>query len=353
MLNARPTQRGRGKILEFDILRATAILLLILHHGGIYNFSVAGFPLANLSRYIQLYLLGSFIFLSGYLTVSSVEKRSLKEFLASRITRIYIPYLFALGLFLTLLELEVDQLDIAIHLFGAQMVLSPRLTTPILTLWFVGLILVYYALFGLLLKAFRKNSHLLVAIGLIFGAAVLLRMDHSLFARRFFYYYFIYAGGVLLARTNLLNKLTTTRFYLLDKVGFAALGVVLITPVILQTGEEVNLLLILAITVYVLAMVLLSLSAAKTLVQSERSLKAFTMISSASFFAYLFHRPIWQIGMAIYRPESIHHLSIYLILIGFLVVIPVSYGLQKAYDSAIHSLEMWREQSRRGAARSA
>lgn len=331
----------KTKILEFDILRSIAILLLLLHHGGVYNFLVFGFPLTHLYTYTQLYLLGSFIFLSGYLSISALQKRSLKAFFTTRIVRIYIPYVVALLLFLIMLEVKVSEMDLAIHLLGAQMVLSPKLTTPILTLWFVGLILVYYGIFGVLLKTFKNNIYLMAAILLVLGCAAFLRTDYDLISRRFFYYYLVYAAGVLLARSNLLDKLTTSRYYLLDKAGLAVVGVVLLAPLQSQVGEEVSIPLVLVITFYILAMVLLSLSMARKLVQTKINIAFFSFVSSSSFFAYLLHRPIWDIGLALYQPKSITQLSLYVILLGYLVVVPVSYWLQKYYNNATATIENW------------
>ena len=334
MSRATPVNHPQSKILEFDVLRSIAILLLLLHHGGIYNFSVFGFSLASLSQFTALYLLGSFIFLSGYLSVPSLGKHSLKTFFTSRLVRIYIPYLVALALFIVLLELDMDRIDLAVHLLGAQMVLSPKLTTPVLTLWFVGLILVYYVIFSIPLKTIRKNGYLAVVILLVFGVAAFLRADQGLIARRFFYYYFVYAAGVLFARTNILEKVTTSRYYLLDKIALAVLGIALLAPFRDQIGEAVSIPLVLLINFYILGMVLLSLSLARKLVQTRLNLSFFNVVSASSFFAYLLHRPIWDIGLEIHRPQSITTLSLYVILIGYLVVIPVSYLLQRSYNFA-------------------
>ncbi len=56
------------RIVEIDILRAFAIVLLLLHHAGIYQFEVYGITLKVLLRtQIGLSLIGIFVFLSGFL----------------------------------------------------------------------------------------------------------------------------------------------------------------------------------------------------------------------------------------------------------------------------------------------
>ena len=336
------SKNGGDKILEFDILRALAILLLILHHGGIYNFSLFGLPLVDTAGYNGLYLLGIFFFLAGYLTVRSLEKHSLKDYLTRRLLRVYVPYLGALFLFLFILNVDMSRADLLSHLLGAQMITSPRLTTPILTLWFVGLILVYYALFAILHKTIRDDRWLVLVIVLIFAAAGLARFQTGFIARRFFYYYLVFAAGFLLARPgavqrHLLDKLLTRRFFLVDKLALVGASILILAPIFEQNKAELSVTLILAITFFILAMILLSLSLARWLVLSGLQIPLVNRIAAASFFAYLLHRPIWQIAMQIYDPKAITALSIYLILIGYLVVLPLAYYAQKIYTQATRS----------------
>jgi hypothetical protein len=68
--------RTAKQIVEFDFLRTVAILLL-LHHGGIYNFSLFSVSLLTFKPYIEQLLLGSFVFMAGYLSVHSLEKEPL------------------------------------------------------------------------------------------------------------------------------------------------------------------------------------------------------------------------------------------------------------------------------------
>jgi peptidoglycan/LPS O-acetylase OafA/YrhL len=323
----RPT-----KIAEFEVLRALAILLLLVHHGGIYNFSVGGYSLQPLLHYVQLYLLGSFVFLAGYLLPGSYSRRGARRFWVSRLVRVVIPYWVALGLFFLLLDVDAKPVDVLIHLFGGQMILAPRLTTPILTLWFIGLTLAYYALFGLLLSRFRGKWTLALAILMVFVAAAFLRVEYALLARRFFYYFFVFAAGVLIGRNGLLDCVTSARFCLLDKLALAALGIAALHPFDAVVGEAVSLPLIAAINVYVLGMVLLTLSLLR-LVLARRPLPPLVAaVSQASFFAYLLHRPIWDLALSVWTPDTRQTLAAYLILVALAVVLPLAYLLQRGYD---------------------
>jgi hypothetical protein len=136
-------------------------------------------------------------------------------------------------IFLFILNVDMSRADLLSHLLGVQMITSPRLTTPILTLWFVGLILVYYALFAILHKTIRDDRWLVLVIVLIFATAGLARFQTGFIARRFFYYYLVFAAGFMLARPgavqrHLLDKLLTRRFFLVDKLALVVASILIL-----------------------------------------------------------------------------------------------------------------------------
>jgi peptidoglycan/LPS O-acetylase OafA/YrhL len=136
--------------------------------------------------------------------------------------------------------------------------------------------LVYYALFAILHKTIGDDRLLLVIL-LIFAAGGLARIQTGFIAWRFFYYYLVFAAGFLL-------------------------------------------------------------SLARLLVRAGLKIPLVNQIAAASFFAYLLHRPIWEIALRIYEPQPITSLSIYLIVIGYLVVLPVAYYAQKIYTHVTRSM---------------
>ena len=344
--------RQSGVIKEFDFLRALAVILLFLHHGGIYNFSLFGFSLKPLSEHVGLFLLGSFVFISGYLSVRSLQRRDLSGFLIAKVSRIYAPYLTALALFMLVMDVDLSSQDFVLHLLGAQIVLAPRLTRPVLTLWFVGMILVYYLIFALLVKIFRRPSHLLVAILLTFGLLSTLRMEAGVIERRFFFYFFVYGVGVLIARGNWLTQATTSRFFLLDKLLPALLGAWLLFPYGRLADAPLSISLLLAINLFLISSILLALSLARLVFREKQLPRPVEWISFASFFAYLFHRPIWTLLLELHKFPSKQSLSLFLILVGSSVVLTVSYFLQSMYNRAwSHVTARFSSASRSGALR--
>ena len=67
------------KIQEFDILRALAIIMLMVHHSEAYGLKVFGFSLEGLNPYFEAVLLGIFFFISGYFTGRSFSKRKQRK----------------------------------------------------------------------------------------------------------------------------------------------------------------------------------------------------------------------------------------------------------------------------------
>ncbi len=335
----QPQLRGRRAkyIPEFDLLRSLAIGLLFFHHGGLYHLSFFGIPLTALNHYVELFLLGSFTFLSGYLMVHSIEGKPLSGFLKTRLLRIYFPYLVTLILFLLMLDIKIDETGLLVHLMGAQIVLAPAFTSPILTLWYIGLILAYSVIFGVLVKLFKRLPVLIVAMLGVLLIAGLARQEFSLFARRFFYYYPVFAAGLLAAKTGWLERLTSARFFLLDKLVFLAIGIVAFSPYYKQDIPNLDPFQLLAIWVYTLSAVLMALSLLRPIARRSAArngplLHWSQKIAYASFFAYLLHRPVWDIMLALMRPADPAALTAYLVGSAVLLVLPLAYFSQQTYN---------------------
>ena len=330
--NVTDASRTTHQIVEFDFLRTVAILLLFLHHGGIYNFSVFSLSLEIFKPYIEQLLLGSFVFMAGYLSVNSLEKSTLVGFFRRRLFRVYLPYLVALILFVLILDLDVTRLDLVIHLIGAQMLLSPEFTEPILTLWYVGLILTFYIIFGSLYKSFKSPLYLAIAVVLIFAITYTLRLEWGIIGRRFFYFFFIFATGILCAKTRKLRVLTTDRYFFIDKLLLLLFGIFFYGVYADENEFPLFLPRLLAMDIYILAAVITILSFARLYRKYLSNIWLISIISYSAFFAYLLHRPIWKALLSVYTPPTEQLTALYQILFGSAVVVVLSFVLQKTYN---------------------
>jgi peptidoglycan/LPS O-acetylase OafA/YrhL len=337
MVDTAPPAPEEGRLQALDVLRALAVILLILHHGGMYNFSLLGFDLKLVRGFVGLYLLGSFVFLSGCLSIRSVEGLGLRRFLTKRLVRVYVPYVITLVLFLWLIEPEMSGPDLILHLLGAQVLLAPKFTTPILTLWFIGLILLCYLILAVLTRTLKRPSSILLGSLAVFAGAGLLREYVGVIHHTFFYYFPAFAAGAILTQAGLLERMATQPFAVIPYGLLSALGVVLLSPYLAQLGRTVDLGMIAAISVFLAGMIPFTLALASRFVAFGIGLRLIQRISYSAFFAYLLHRPVWAICLALYAPESRELRSLWLLMTGFGLVLPIAYYAQKLFDRILRT----------------
>ncbi|RDE13905.1 MAG: hypothetical protein C4K48_07480, partial [Candidatus Thorarchaeota archaeon] len=151
------------RLVEIDMLRIVSILIVVIMiHVPLnyaYNFyndldQFGVFIVNNVGIYAAM---GSFVFASGfglYLNPSNREINSTKKiltFLKKRVLRIFPLYWCALVLFLFFLDyLRIDSFYLLAHVLGLQIVVAPEFGPPILTLWFIGVIILYYLTYVIL-----------------------------------------------------------------------------------------------------------------------------------------------------------------------------------------------------------
>ena len=343
MVDTAPPAPTEQRLQALDVLRALAVILLILHHGGIYNFSLLGFDLKQLRGFVGLYLLGSFVFLAGCLSMRSVEGLGLRRFLAKRLVRIYVPYVITLLLFLWLVEPDLSGSDLILHLLGAQVLLAPKFTTPILTLWFIGLIVLCYLILAILSRVLKRPGAIFLGCLAVFAVAGILREYVGVIHHTFFYYFPAYAAGAILTQAGLLERMTKQPFPMMPFALLSALGAVLLSPHLSQLGRSVDLGMIAAISVFLAGMIPFTLALAARFVAFGIGLRLIQRISYSAFFAYLLHRPVWAVCLALYAPESRELRSLWLLLTGFGLVLPLAYFAQKLFDRILKRISADRE----------
>ena len=329
------------RIHELDILRSLALVLLFLHHGGLYGVEVLQMSTKFLQPYIGCFIVGAFIFLAGYLSAVTIKKYPKPDrfrYLKSRFLRIYPPYLVALVLFILLLEVQVSLRELIVHILGLQILLAPLVGTPIFTLWFVGMILLFFYQFFFLQLKFESISGLILSIMLILGGSIILNFWFQLFEFRFFIFFPIFAVGILCERINILPVLMTSRFMLIDKLVFFILGTIFMALANSRTGMSLTFISVLGTDLFILTSIMLVLSLAKKVVDAKIGLGLFTFISVSSYFAFLFHRPIWKILTCFINFRSHNLLFLYTVIVGTPIVIIVSYYLQKTYNHILEFL---------------
>lgn len=332
-----------SRIRSFDYLRAIVILLLLLHHSGFYRYSILGLSFASLETPIEAFLLGGFVFLSGYLVVDSFygsSGGSARRFLQERFWRLYPPYLVALLLFGTIVGVTLNPGNWVAHILGLQMVLVPAVTKVAKTVWFIGMIWVFFLVAAGMLYAWRRTALLLLGFVAVYAVAWFVHLQWGWLDTRLLYFFPVFAVAVVIARAQWLPRLMGTRFYHLEKVGVAALALAALLSFpgasMFATDDP---LAVGAYTFFVIAGCVLALTVLRPFADRRTGYRWVSVLSVGSFFIYLFHRPIWISVLAVFPQVSPGREFLVRMLVATPIVIAVSYGLQVAYTRI---LTRWR-----------
>jgi len=318
------------KIQEFDILRALAIILLMVHHSEPYGLKLFGLSLEGLNPYFEAILLGIFFFISGYLTGRSFQKenKGSLSFFSSRMLRIFPPYLLAVVLYIFILGVTLKKFNLFVYLTGTQFIFAPNYAKIVLTLWYVSAIILFYLIFGLLLANLHSTRGLVIGATIVFAVVYALHQWTGLVDERFFKYYIVFLIGILCTRLDYLSTwLSGGQIFL--KFVFAILGLFLFSQVLALSS--VSPLYILGTVFFIISWVIL-LFALATKVKSPILLKLAVLISYASFFVYLIHRPLWAFLLGIFPVNTAWGQVFFKVIPASIFIFILSYYLQFGYD---------------------
>jgi peptidoglycan/LPS O-acetylase OafA/YrhL len=318
------------KIQEFDILRALAIILLMVHHSEPYGLKLFGFSLEGLSPYFEAVLLGIFFFISGYLTGRSFQKenKGSVSFFFSRMVRIFPPYLFAVALYIFVLGITLKKFNLFVYLTGTHFIFAPNYAKIVLTLWYVGAIILFYLIFGLLLANLHSTRGLIIGATMVFAVVYALHQWTGLIDERFFKYYIVFLIGILCTRLDHLSTWLSGGQVLIKFV-LAVLGLFLFSQVLVLSS--ISPLYILGTVFFIISWVIL-LFALAARVKSPVILRLAILISYASFFIYLIHRPLWAWLLTVFPVNTAGGQVFFKIVPASIFIFILSYYLQSGYD---------------------
>ena len=328
---------GKSRLQEFEALRALSIILLLALHSDIFSLDLFGFALDPISHFVGAFLLGSFFFLAGYFQEVSMSKPtwSAVSYVKSKFIRIFPPYWLALALFVLVMGYSMKRFDLTIYALNLQFIFLPNFVKQLLTLWYISLVTGFYVLFGLLAYWFKSGRALAVWAVMIFGAAYLLSNWTGLLDGRFFVYYFIFLAGIYFARyENLRERLFGIHIgvkILAALLGAVAFRLALVSGIIFTSAPY-----LLAVDLFILSWVQLWLSIFRTAVGGWA---LWTPISTASFFAYLLHRPIWAILMVWLAPYMGLSAIMFQFIPGSIATLVICYFMQNGYDALLRSFQ--------------
>lgn len=252
-----------NKMIAFDFLRALAILMIIPAHLSNFLFSTyTKLGLYAFDPYFANMGLSLFIFMSGYLLYynnnSITSFKGILSFYKKRLLRIFPLYWAALGTFVLVFFIFASKLNssfvfpnaesvfslsnMIVHILGLQIFLAPAYASPMLTLYFIGLIIVFYALYPFLIM-FSKNTRQFLLVSLItFLGFLIASRTLNIIEHRFFMFFPIFVSGILTCKESLFEKSWTK---IMDMPVFKILiaGLPVIFVLIIVLGSRVILFL--------------------------------------------------------------------------------------------------------------
>lgn len=217
----------KNKIIAFDFLRSLAIFMIIPAHLSNFLYSTSGkLALYAFDPYFANMGLGLFIFMSGYLiyynnhSINSLE--NVFDFYKKRLLRIYPLYWAALVVFILVFFIFAPWLDsgfvfpnsenvftfynVLVHLLGLQILLAPAYATPMLTLYFVGLIVIFYAIYPFIIMYSKSTKSLLISSFIVYAGFFLISRTFNIIDHRFFLFFLVFMFGIITCRESLFEK---------------------------------------------------------------------------------------------------------------------------------------------------
>ncbi|MGV8077007.1 MAG: acyltransferase family protein [Methanosarcina sp.] len=253
----------KNKIIAFDFLRALAILMIIPAHLSNFLFSTySKLGLYAFDPYLANMGLGLFIFMSGYLlyynTNSINSFKDVLSFYKKRLLRIFPLYWAAIAAFVLVFSVFAPKLNssfvfpnaqnvfgfsnVLTHVLGLQIFLAPAYASPMLTLYFIGLIIVFYAIYPFIIMLSKDAKNLLFVSSVVFLGFLLISRTLHVIDHRFFMFFPIFVFGILTCKENLFEKSGTILMEIsFVKILLAGLPVIFVMVVVL--GSRMGLLL--------------------------------------------------------------------------------------------------------------
>jgi peptidoglycan/LPS O-acetylase OafA/YrhL len=241
----------------------------------------------------------------------------------------------ALILFVVYLGFSLKRFDTAVYAANLQALLSPAFVKQVLTLWYISMLVVFYIIFGLMMFTVRSNAGLSIVSAIVFAMSYFAHSRWGLFDARFFQYYFIFLAGVFFCRFEGFRE-GVFRFNSAIKVVLAILS---IFPLqwILENSKTEGAYFLVVVDVFILAWILLSLTIFRTRIGGWQ---IWVWLSTASYFTYLIHRPLWRFMDSILGLEANMGTVCVHLTFGALAALILGYYLQRGYDRLLSLLRL-------------
>lgn len=250
----------KNKIIAFDFLRALAIIMIIPAHLSNFLYSTYGkLALYAFDPYFANMGLSLFIFMSGYLlyynnhSINSLQ--NVFDFYKKRLLRIYPLYWAALATFVLVFFVFAPRFNssfvfpnsenvfgfynVLVHVLGLQILLAPAYASPMLTLYFIGLIVIFYAIYPLILMYSKTTKSILLSSFIVYLGLFLISKTFRIIDYRFFTFFLIFVFGILTCKESQFGKAVKKPVIkTLSRVLLAILPVIFVLTIIMGLRES-------------------------------------------------------------------------------------------------------------------
>jgi peptidoglycan/LPS O-acetylase OafA/YrhL len=362
---------GSQRLLELDVIRASAIILIFLFHVP-YNLGIAAYGqpwgpqsslyiFQELLFYVKAVGLSLFFFISGYaidLRNSSITSSDeVKNFLVKRAKRIYPLYWLALivGLIVGLFTnntvygwpVNLNPSVYVTNFLGLQALLAPQfLDENLIVIWFVGVILLYYLCYPGIVRRSSNRTKVLINASVIFLFFCVLNVVFHMVEYRFFLYYFVFVAGVVAQRSDFLHTETNKVFCLsaifvlcILAIIYHMLGAVVAIALQLSFSSVYDLnfainLIFFDVTMLLFMFIIASIVKSQSKRIGNRAHKYIYIISYAAYAIFLFHVPFIALCGQVFGLVGLGQLesALIVIILGFPLITLFSFYLQQYAD---------------------
>ena len=262
-----------------------------------------------------------------------------------------------------------------VHILGLQIFLAPTYASPMLTLYFVGLIIIFYALYPFIIMFSKSSKHLILISSILFVGFLLISRTFKIIDPRFFMFFPIFVFGVLTCKQDIFEKsgeiikkpvvlillaifpvifaltivLESRTVLFLDpsfsltaqSIGSGKIESSMIISMLSSVGHLLGLnydilrfiidTLLLNIFIFMFCTFEYRLTMKFININFSSYLSSFfTYIATASYCVYLFHRPfltLWNAGASLISKNPVLH-DIIVVVVALPVLFFISYHIQ-------------------------
>ncbi|GEM_PF-2076416 len=329
ILSVMPTQTQPQREPLVDFLNVLfAAVVLYLHHVSYTHYYLPYVKAWHV--FLVFFSVGGFIFFSAYKLTQSKRADSFSAFWKNRFIRIIPLYWLAVFAFQFIIYNNQPSLPTVIkHLLGLQMVFPKMFDGLFQTLYFVGLLFLFYIFFSLTKRLLhRPRRFLLVAAGVyltIFGLKMLIPERNIFFDDAVLNYFPIFVAGMMAAARPKRGSFRGLTVVTLGVMWFIFMPFFLYTisdPLSLSPQRLLLYNGLIGATLIPLYYALVECSR-----YVRRVPRVFMWLAPITYPIYLFHQPIWTLLSSLY-PDRTFSQWISISFFGTALIVAISYLLQ-------------------------